>query len=141
MEIRLQNLYVDVEVKEKSAINQDYLASRKLYNTRMWWVVVKRIFLDSSDVWKAAWLYVLVGESSLNVNSYLKEVFIKLFFIFFPWQIAVETIANIRTVVSLVKEKTFFDKYAQALSAPYKWVTLFSFHGIVNYIFLFETYP
>ena len=30
MEIRLQNLYVDVEVKEKSAINQDYLASRKL---------------------------------------------------------------------------------------------------------------
>ena len=36
MEIRLQNLYVlDVEVKEKSAINQDYLASRKLYNTRM----------------------------------------------------------------------------------------------------------
>ena len=35
MEIRLQNLYVDVEVKEKSVINQDYLASRKLYNTRM----------------------------------------------------------------------------------------------------------
>ncbi|XP_073253010.1 ATP-dependent translocase ABCB1-like isoform X3 [Porites lutea] len=35
-------------------------------------------------------------------------------------KIAVETIANIRTVVSLVKEKTFFDKYAQALSAPYK---------------------
>ena len=35
MEIRLQNLYVDVEVKEKSAINLDYLASRKLYNTRM----------------------------------------------------------------------------------------------------------
>ena len=35
MEIRLQNLYVDVEVKEKSAINQDYLASRKLYSTRM----------------------------------------------------------------------------------------------------------
>ena len=71
MEIRLQSLYVDVEVKEKSAINQDYPASRKLYNTRMSWVVVKRIFLDSSDVWKAPWLYILVGESSLNVNSYI----------------------------------------------------------------------
>ena len=35
MEIRLQSLYVDVEVKEKSAINQDYPVSRKLYNTRM----------------------------------------------------------------------------------------------------------
>ena len=35
MEISLQNLYVDVEVKEKSAINQDYPAVRKWYNTRI----------------------------------------------------------------------------------------------------------
>ena len=35
MEISLQNLYVDIEVKEKSTINQDYLAVRKWYNTRI----------------------------------------------------------------------------------------------------------
>jgi len=35
-------------------------------------------------------------------------------------KIAVETIENIRTVVSLVKECTFFDKYAQALVVTYK---------------------
>ena len=35
MEISLQNLYVDIEVNEKSSINQDYPASRKLDNTRM----------------------------------------------------------------------------------------------------------
>ena len=33
MEIRLQNLYVDVEVEEKSTVNQDYPAVRKWYNT------------------------------------------------------------------------------------------------------------
>ena len=33
MKISLQNLYVDVEVKEKSTINQDYPAVRKWYNT------------------------------------------------------------------------------------------------------------
>ena len=32
---QVAEFYVDVEVKEKSAINQDYLASRRLYNTRM----------------------------------------------------------------------------------------------------------
>ena len=35
MKISLQNLYVDVEVKEKSTINQDYPAVRKWYNTRI----------------------------------------------------------------------------------------------------------
>ena len=35
MEVRLQNLYVDIEVKEKSTINQDYPAVCKWYNTRI----------------------------------------------------------------------------------------------------------
>ena len=35
MEISLVNLYVDVEVNEKSTINQDNPAVRKWYNTRI----------------------------------------------------------------------------------------------------------
>ena len=71
MKISLQNLYVDVEVKEKSTINQDYPAVRKWYNTLIWWVLVRRILPDSSDVLIAPWLYVLVGKSSLDVSSYI----------------------------------------------------------------------